>query len=135
MNMSGVQCQSSNMLIESTVDTTSNRRDFIVGSKSNTNLQNGHMEDSTKGNSRDFTNSSQEENNDSNSHKKAEGIQFSSSNSGNSSNHEAGNQEERLQMENEQQLMVEELTVGQESKVCIDTVFERKVFLTQDTST
>lgn len=117
------------MLIESTVDTTSNRRDFIMGCKSNMNLQNGHMEHSTKGNSRDFTNSSQEENNDPRNHQKAEGIRFSSSNSGNSSNHEAANQEELLERQNEHQLMVEELTVEQESKVCIDTVFERKVSL------
>lgn len=118
-----MQYPSSNNPIEPT-EAQLNFPEMMRRNKSNTNLHNAQMDDSTKGNSRDFTNSSQEGMNESNSNQKVEGVQFSSSNSGNYPTDPQINDQEEYQAKGNQFGTTDELERSQEDKQSIDTVFE-----------
>ena len=98
--------------------------EMLSRNKSNTNLHNPQMDDSTKGNSRDFTNSSQEGMNESNCHQKVEGVQFSSSNSGNSPADQRDQEPDYYLAKRGEVVMIDELSVPADAKQSIDTVFE-----------
>jgi Homeobox KN domain len=134
-----MQYNSSDMITMLPQSTTEQKEDlqevedgFAKNKHNPTSLNPQLLDASTKGNSRDFTNSSQEENNDNRGlEKKANGIQLSFSNSGHSDDKHGESIQPERDMNSPNNtgklLMVDEIGGARESKACIDGVFESSI--------